>query len=114
VSGLDALIDRYWELAYAEGKEGRDHDTEDGAAQQCRMEIDAGLAELRRDAERYRWLRDNCFQTENMSRAHPYAMVQVHLDDSRYMLPGHNPGVGVPSLDAAIDAASQQAKPPGD
>lgn len=34
------LIDRYWALAYAEGKEGREHDTEDGAAQQTRSEIE--------------------------------------------------------------------------
>lgn len=34
------LIDRYWTLAYAEGKEGREHDTEDGAAQQTRSEIE--------------------------------------------------------------------------
>lgn len=37
---LRELIDRYWSLAYAEGKEGRSHDTEDGAAQQCRGEIE--------------------------------------------------------------------------
>lgn len=36
---LMALIDRYWELAYAEGKEGRDHDTVDGAAADCRRAI---------------------------------------------------------------------------
>lgn len=40
---LPELIDRYWSLAYAEGAEGRTHDTEDGAAQQTRGEIDAAL-----------------------------------------------------------------------
>lgn len=44
---LPDLIDSYWKLAYAEGKEGRDHDTEDGAAQQCRFEIDEAIALLR-------------------------------------------------------------------
>lgn len=40
---LPELIDRYWSLAYAEGAEGRTHDTKDGAAQQTRGEIDAAL-----------------------------------------------------------------------
>jgi hypothetical protein len=40
---LHELIDTYWCLAYAEGKEGREQDTEDGAAQNCRGEIDAIL-----------------------------------------------------------------------
>ena len=40
---LRDLIDRYWSLAYAEGAEGREHDTEDGAAQQCRHEIEEVL-----------------------------------------------------------------------
>lgn len=30
---LDELLIAYWDAAYAEGKEGRDHDTEDGVAQ---------------------------------------------------------------------------------
>jgi hypothetical protein len=36
---LVALIDRYWDLAYAEGKEGRSRDTENGDAQTCWYEI---------------------------------------------------------------------------
>ena len=40
------LIDRYWDLAYAEGKEGRTHDTEAGDAQQCRHEIESRIATL--------------------------------------------------------------------
>lgn len=43
---LRGLIDRYWALAYAEGKEGRDHDTESGDAQRVSCEIDALLAHL--------------------------------------------------------------------
>lgn len=39
VDALMALVDRYWELAYAEGKEGRDHDTEAGEAQAVLSEI---------------------------------------------------------------------------
>jgi hypothetical protein len=46
VAELPALIDRYWELAYAEGKEGRDHDTEAGDAQKVRSRIDAILRPL--------------------------------------------------------------------
>lgn len=40
---LRDLIGQYWDLAYAEGKEGRDHDTEDGAAQRCWSAIDAEI-----------------------------------------------------------------------
>jgi hypothetical protein len=36
---FEALLDRYWDLAHAEGKEGRDHDTEDGAAQETRYAL---------------------------------------------------------------------------
>ncbi|SDQ43476.1 hypothetical protein [Pseudoxanthomonas sp. CF125] len=43
---LQELIDRYWDLAYAEGKEGRDYDTEEGDAALCRYEIEKALREL--------------------------------------------------------------------
>jgi hypothetical protein len=36
---FESLLDTYWSLAYAEGKEGRDHDTEDGKAGQTRHEL---------------------------------------------------------------------------
>lgn len=41
---LPDLIDAYWDCAYAEGKEGRTHDTPDGKAQAIRNAIDAHLA----------------------------------------------------------------------
>lgn len=39
---LDTLLDQYWGAAYAEGKEGRNHDTEDGLAQQtlCAIHVE--------------------------------------------------------------------------
>lgn len=40
------LIDRYWDLAYAEGKEGRTHDTESGDAQRTRHDLDRAIASL--------------------------------------------------------------------
>ena len=46
VDALMALVDRYWELAYAEGKEGRDHDTEAGEAQAVLSEIRASARAL--------------------------------------------------------------------
>jgi hypothetical protein len=46
VRELRALIDKYWELAYAEGKEGRDHDTEDGAAQATSCAINEAIRAL--------------------------------------------------------------------
>ena len=46
IARLQDLIDTYWNVAFAEGKEGRDYDTEDGAAQQCRHEINTILKRL--------------------------------------------------------------------
>lgn len=43
------LLDRYWQLAYAEGRENRQHDTENGDAQECRSAIDASFREIRTD-----------------------------------------------------------------
>lgn len=40
---LHDLIDHYWDLAYAEGKEGRSTDTSNGDAQDTRHAIDATL-----------------------------------------------------------------------
>lgn len=45
---LRELIVRYWNLAYAEGKEGRDHDTPNGDAQRVWHEIDGYLTDLER------------------------------------------------------------------
>lgn len=42
---LNELLKRYWDAAYNEGKEGREHDTEDGIAQRTLSEI---YAEVRR------------------------------------------------------------------
>lgn len=39
MSDLETLLDQYWRAAHAEGKEGRDHDTEDGVAQRTLAEI---------------------------------------------------------------------------
>lgn len=41
-----ALVDRYWSLAYDEGKEGRNHDTPDGAAQTTLSAIKASARAL--------------------------------------------------------------------
>ena len=43
LSELRDLIERYWDLAYAKGKEGRDHDTENGDAQECLYQIEKRL-----------------------------------------------------------------------
>ena len=40
---IDAL-GAYWNAAYAEGREGREHDTEDGAAQQALFEVRGAVA----------------------------------------------------------------------
>lgn len=43
---LQDLMDNYWNIAFAEGRDGRDHDTEDGAAQRTRSEINAILKRI--------------------------------------------------------------------
>jgi len=52
------LIAEYWNLAYAEGKEGRNHDTPDGAAQRTLSAIEAALASLVREREELSWNTD--------------------------------------------------------
>lgn len=46
MTDISDLLDRYWQLAYAEGRENRQHDTENGDAQECRSAIDAAFSEL--------------------------------------------------------------------
>ena len=48
---LQDLIDEYWMLAFQEGKEGREHDTEAGDAQRVRNEINSELDYLRTIAD---------------------------------------------------------------
>ena len=43
---LNVLIDRYWDLAYAEGAEKRDHDTAAGDAGRTRHEINEAIEKL--------------------------------------------------------------------
>lgn len=96
---LGYLLDAYWNAAYAEGVEDRTHDTLEGSAQTARNSIvdafnklRAELAEAKKDAERYRWLRNP-------------------LNAEIYL---HDPGIDSckaicdDGLDAAIDAAIQK------
>jgi hypothetical protein len=46
IANLQELLDRYWQLAYAEGRENRQHDTENGDAQECRSAISSSFADL--------------------------------------------------------------------
>lgn len=48
IDRLRDLIGRYWEIAWAEGEEGRSHDTEEGDAQNCLSEIESILNRLSR------------------------------------------------------------------
>lgn len=43
---LSNLIDQYWSIAYKEGQERRDHDTEEGDAQKCRHLIETSIKAL--------------------------------------------------------------------
>lgn len=51
---LSELLDHYFALGVAEGKEGRNHDTADGEAQATRDLIDMKIDRLSRMAERER------------------------------------------------------------
>ena len=43
---LDELLAQYWDAAYAEGAEGRDHDTEDAIAQRTLNAINAEVKRM--------------------------------------------------------------------
>ncbi len=51
VKCLRGLIDLYWDIGYQEGKEGREHDTEDGKAMRCRQAIEVALRRIQGAAE---------------------------------------------------------------
>lgn len=65
------------------------------------------------DAERYRWLRDNCFINRPDARETPHAVIAVCVGPFQngigWMHPGHTSGVGIPSLDTAVDTARAAA-----
>jgi hypothetical protein len=46
MTDLNTLLDRYWNLAHAEGAEGRQHDTARGDAHACRREIERLVGKL--------------------------------------------------------------------
>lgn len=46
IERLQDLIDRYWDIAWQEGRDDRDRDTVDAAAQKCRSEIEGILTGL--------------------------------------------------------------------
>ena len=48
---LDELLGEYWDTAYAEGREGRAHDTPEGRAQRALHAIHAHVASMVREAE---------------------------------------------------------------
>jgi hypothetical protein len=47
MTDVSDLLDRYWQLAYAEGRQSRQYDTENGDAQECRAALDAAFKEVR-------------------------------------------------------------------
>lgn len=49
MNDLPELLDHYFSLGVAEGKEGRDHDTPDGEAQATRDLIDQKIQRLQRE-----------------------------------------------------------------
>ena len=54
---LDMALDAYWSAAFAEGAEGRDHDTHDGEAQRALLAVKSAVTATIA-AERKRWLED--------------------------------------------------------
>lgn len=58
MTDVEALLSEYWDLAYAEGKEARDHDTEAGDAERVRSAILDHIAALQEQAEKAEAERD--------------------------------------------------------
>lgn len=54
---LDVALDAYWRAAFAEGAEGRDHDTTDGDAQRALLAVMSAVV-AKVVAARERWLAD--------------------------------------------------------
>jgi hypothetical protein len=80
--------------------------------------VPSAVPTARVDAEnlrRYAWLRDNCYINRSDDREFPHAIIRIclGLQDSKtfaWMYPGHTRGVGVPTLDEAIDAVTTFTK----
>jgi hypothetical protein len=53
-NNIPDLLDCYFQLGYAEGAEGRNHDTSAGDAQECRSQIEAELLRLQEENARIR------------------------------------------------------------
>lgn len=54
IEKLRDLIGQYWEIAYREGSDGRQHDTEEGSAQECWTNIQVELTKLQAENEALR------------------------------------------------------------
>lgn len=69
--------------------------------------LEAELAEVRADAERYRWLRDRWGRVTDTYDGDSGRVVEIGTEPD-----GEGWDVDAPSLDAAIDAALAQQEPP--
>lgn len=91
---LEKLIGEYWTLAYNEGKEGRDHDTENGDAQRVLHEIHECISALAnspaRLTSRTLWVTDSPYVcvpfTDDIEQAERwvaagYMVVDYHAGD---------------------------------
>ncbi len=50
------LVGEYWDIAYQEGSEGRNHDTKDEKGQKTWNKIELSVKELERKAAAFDWL----------------------------------------------------------
>ena len=66
MNDLPELLDHYFSLGVAEGKEGRDHDTPDGEAQATRDLIDQKIQEKAAEARRQAFI-----EAAEIARAYP-------------------------------------------
>lgn len=104
---LEELIGEYWDIAWYEGSQGRNIDTQDGAAQRKLSEIMRGVDSLRAEVERLRadaermrqWF--DCIQD----------VYPAHLEKEDYVLAAElykTCGMRVPrSISSQVDAARE-------
>ena len=81
------LIDQYWDLAHAEGLEGRMTDTEAGDAQRCRHEIESRIKAItqqqggEQEARYFASGPEGHFYADNQAFAEAIIRKSLHADD---------------------------------
>ena len=79
MSELLNLVGEYWDLAYQEGSEGRNHDTKDDKGQKTWNNIESSVKELERKAAAFDFLQKDLFV--RIVNNNDYDMTVVRFND---------------------------------